>query len=54
MAPAIISLALALPPDLPMRDAIVTAAFAVVAFSILVQGLTMPAFLRILGIKGAQ
>ncbi len=46
-----LALVLALPPDLPDRDAIVAAAFGVVAFSIVVQGLTMPAFLRILGIN---
>ena len=35
-------LALALPENLPERDEIIVAAFAVVAFSIFVQGLTMP------------
>lgn len=37
-----LALALALPPQLAERGAIVTVAFAVVAFSILVQGMTMP------------
>ena len=41
-----IALALSLPPDLPMRDMILTSTFAVVAFSIIVQGLTMPFLLR--------
>ena len=39
-------LALALPNDLPERDEIIVAAFAVVAFSIFVQGLTMPLLIR--------
>jgi NhaP-type Na+/H+ or K+/H+ antiporter len=34
-----------------MRDQIVVAAFAVAAFSIVVQGLTMPMLLRLLGVK---
>lgn len=37
-----LALALALPPNLAERQAIITTAFIVVAFSILVQGLTMP------------
>jgi CPA1 family monovalent cation:H+ antiporter len=37
-----LALALALPPSVPERQAIITTAFVVVAFSILVQGLTMP------------
>lgn len=44
-----LALALALPPDLPLRDEIVVAAFGVVAFSVVVQGLTMPLLLRGLG-----
>ena len=44
-----LALALSLPPDLPFRDAIVTVAFGVVAFSILVQGLTMTPLLRRMG-----
>jgi len=43
-----LALALSLPPALPLRDAIVIATFAVVAFSVLVQGLTMKTFLRTL------
>lgn len=37
-----LALALALPPTVKERDAIILTAFVVVAFSILVQGLTMP------------
>jgi CPA1 family monovalent cation:H+ antiporter len=45
-----LALALSLPPALPRRDEIVVAAFGVVAFSIVVQGLTMPLLLRRLGL----
>ena len=41
-----LALALALPAAIPERAAIIVTAFAVVAFSIFVQGLTMPALLR--------
>lgn len=41
-----LALALGLPPDLPLRDAIITISFAVVAFSVFVQGMTMVPFLR--------
>ena len=44
-----LALALALPPDLPLRDEILVAAFGVVAFSVIAQGLTMPLLLRRLG-----
>ena len=37
-----LALALTVPPNVPERGAIILTAFAVVAFSILVQGLTMP------------
>src|SRR6185437_2195148 len=40
-----LALALALPPSLPWRNEIVIAAFGVVAFSVVVQGLTMPPLL---------
>lgn len=43
------ALALSLPLDLPRRDDIVALTFGVVAFSIVVQGLTMPLLLRALG-----
>jgi len=36
-----LALALGLPAEMPAREEIITAAFAVVAFSIFVQGLTM-------------
>jgi CPA1 family monovalent cation:H+ antiporter len=44
-----LALALALPPEVPKRDAIVTISFAVVAFSIFTQGLTMKPLLRAAG-----
>ncbi|HEY8163485.1 MAG TPA: sodium:proton antiporter [Methylocystis sp.] len=44
-----LALALSLPDAVPMRDVIVAATFGVVAFSIVVQGLTMPLLLRALG-----
>ena len=44
-----LGLALALPPSLAWRNEIVIAAFGVVAFSVVVEGLTMPLLLRILG-----
>ena len=43
-------LALALPDSLPEKDEIIAATFAVVAFSIFVQGLTMPLLIRRLGL----
>ena len=44
-----LALALSLPQSLPRRDEIVAVTFGVVAFSIVVQGLTMPLLLRALG-----
>lgn len=44
-----LALALALPDDLPQRDAIVSISFAVVAFSVFAQGLTITPLLRSLG-----
>ena len=44
-----LALALGLPMGMPRRDEIITVAFAVVAFSILVQGLTIKPFMRKLG-----
>jgi CPA1 family monovalent cation:H+ antiporter len=44
-----LALALALPDSMPMRDDILVAAFAVVSFSVVVQGVTMPALLVRLG-----
>ena len=41
-----LALALSLPYEMPNHDAIVTVTFAVVAFSVFVQGLTMPLLLR--------
>ena len=41
-----LALALGLPPTIPLREEIITISFAVVAFSVFVQGLTMVPFLR--------
>lgn len=41
-----LALALGLPPEIPQREAIVTVAFGVVAFSVFAQGLTMTPLLR--------
>ena len=48
-----LALALAVPPTVPERDAIIITAFVVVAFSILVQGLTMPWLIKRLGLGPA-
>lgn len=44
-----LALALGLPPDLPLREIIVTISFAVVAFSVFAQGLTVRPLLRRMG-----
>lgn len=44
-----LALALSLPSTLPMRGAVVLATFIVVTFSVVVQGLTMPALVRRVG-----
>lgn len=44
-----LALALGLPPDMQGRESIITVAFAVVAFSIFVQGLTIKPLMRRLG-----
>ncbi len=44
-----LALALGLPPEIPQREEIITISFAVVVFSIFVQGLTMAPFLRRMG-----
>lgn len=44
------ALALSLPQDLPLRSEVIVATFAVVIFSVVVQGLTMPVLLNLLGI----
>lgn len=49
-----LALALALPPDVAERQEIIVVAFAVVAFSIFVQGLTMPVLVSRLGISGMR
>ena len=44
-----LALVFGLPPDIPRRDKVVTIVFGIVAFSVLVQGLTMPWLLQRLG-----
>ncbi len=44
-----LALALGLPPEVPQREEIITISFAVVAFSVFVQGLTIKPFLRSMG-----
>jgi monovalent cation:H+ antiporter, CPA1 family len=44
-----LALALGLPPEVPLREEIIAISFAVVAFSVFVQGLTMVPFLRKMG-----
>lgn len=44
-----LALALGLPQDVAQRDRIITISFAVVAYSIIIHGLTMPPLLRALG-----
>ncbi|HEY2380365.1 MAG TPA: sodium:proton antiporter [Terriglobia bacterium] len=44
-----LALALALPPEMPQRETVVTVSFAVVAFSVFVQGLTLTPLLRKFG-----
>jgi CPA1 family monovalent cation:H+ antiporter len=46
-----LALALALPADMPMRHEIQVATFAVVVFSVVVQGLTMGPLMRLLGLR---
>jgi len=49
-----LALALALPPTTPYRDEILVGAFGVVAFSVLVQGLTAGLLLKALGLDRAR
>jgi CPA1 family monovalent cation:H+ antiporter len=49
-----LALALSMPADIPERETAISATFAVVAFSILVQGLTMTPLLRLFGEVGAR
>lgn len=50
MGPLALALVFGLPADIPRREFVVTVVFGVVAFSVLVQGLTMPRLLRRLGV----
>ena len=47
-----LALALALPPDLLARDALVAMAFGGVLFTLVVQGLTLPLLVRRCGLRG--
>ena len=47
-----LALALALPPTIPYREEILIGAFSVVAFSVLVQGLTAGRVLKVFGLDG--
>jgi CPA1 family monovalent cation:H+ antiporter len=49
-----LALALSLPENMPMRGAVIIGTFGVVAFSVTVQGLTMPALMRFLGLSGSK
>lgn len=49
-----LALALAVPPSVPERTAIIVTAFVVVGFSILVQGLTMPWLIRRLSLAAVE
>ncbi|MBV8908936.1 MAG: sodium:proton antiporter [Sphingomonas sp.] len=49
-----LALALTVPATVPERGAIILAAFVVVAFSILIQGLTMPWLIKRLGLAGKE
>ncbi len=49
-----LALALAVPSSVPERDAIIVIAFIVVAFSIFVQGLTMPLLIKRFNLAGKQ
>jgi CPA1 family monovalent cation:H+ antiporter len=49
-----LALALSLPPGMPQREDILIVAFAVVAFSVIVQGLTAPFALHALGLTPAK
>lgn len=48
-----LALALGLPPDMPLRQEVVSVAFAVVAFSIVVQGMTIVPLFRRTGVLSA-
>lgn len=48
-----LALALGLPPDMPLRQEVVSVAFAVVAFSIVVQGMTIVPLFRKTGVLSA-
>ncbi len=45
-----IALVLGLPPETPQRDLLIAMAFGVVLFTLVVQGLTLPVLIRVLGV----
>ncbi|CAN5522483.1 cation:proton antiporter [soil metagenome] len=49
-----LALAIGLPEDMPFREQVVAVTFGVVAFSVIVQGMTMPLLMRRLGLIGAR
>jgi monovalent cation:H+ antiporter, CPA1 family len=49
-----ITLALALPPEIPQRTLLITMSFGVVLFTLLAQGLSLPLLLRRLGMSHAE
>jgi CPA1 family monovalent cation:H+ antiporter len=49
-----LALALSLPAAMPVRDTIIVSAFGAVAFSVLIQGVTMPILFRKLGLTEEQ
>ncbi len=49
-----IALALALPPDAPARGLLIDMAFGVVLFTLVVQGLTLPLVIRLLGLHRSR
>jgi CPA1 family monovalent cation:H+ antiporter len=49
-----LALALAIPDDVPEKEAIIIAAFAVVAFSLFIQGLTMPWLIGVLNLRAKR
>jgi CPA1 family monovalent cation:H+ antiporter len=49
-----VALALALPPDAPARGLLIDMAFGVVLFTLVVQGLTLPLVIRLLGLHRSR
>jgi CPA1 family monovalent cation:H+ antiporter len=49
-----LALVLGLPGDFPFKEQLIAAAFGIVAFSLVVQGMTMPILMRRLGLVGKR